>query len=91
MYSVLFRVPFNIHLDTNRDPKEIQNEVVKKKLAIHHPFKGDLQKDIKYINAINIDDDLPQWRRREIERERLRQGYYKDLDWKELRKDPTWS
>jgi hypothetical protein len=44
---------------------------------------------MKYINAHEIDTNLPQWRRREIERERLRQGYYKDLDWAPLRRDPS--
>ena len=29
------------------------------------------------------------WRVREIERERLRQGIYKDMDWTDLRRDPT--
>ena len=84
-------MPFNLFLDQFRDPKEIQEEVIKKKMKIHHPFKGNLEKDIKYINAHEIDGKLPQWRRREIERERLRQGYYKDLDWSDLRRDPTWS
>ncbi len=83
------RVPFNLFLDKMRDPKEIQEELVRKKLATHHPFEGDMNKDIKYPNAHVISPDLPQWRRREIERERLRQGVFKDLDWKKLRRDPT--
>jgi hypothetical protein len=29
------------------------------------------------------------WRLREIERERLRQGVFKDMDWTRLRVDPT--
>jgi hypothetical protein len=57
-------------------------------MKIHHPFKGDLEARWKYPNLMHIDPELPQWRRREIERERLRQGVYKDLDWKELRRDP---
>ena len=37
---------------------------------------------------MEIDTSLPKWRRREIERERLRGGYFKDMDWAELRRDP---
>ena len=63
---------------------------MRKKLADNHPFKGDLTRATKkFPNAHIIDWRLPQWRRREIERERLRQGIYKDLDWGHLRRDPT--
>jgi len=37
-----FSVPFNVFLDKMRDPKDIQEEVLKKKLKTVHPFKGDL-------------------------------------------------
>ena len=77
-------------LDKYRDPKEIQEELVRKKLKNTHPFEGDLEaKERKYVNVHPIDKLLPQWRRREIERERLRQGVYQHLDWSELRRDPS--
>ena len=38
-------------MDTKREPKEIQEEVLKKKLKLTHPFKGQLDKDIKFPNA----------------------------------------
>ncbi|CAB4065069.1 MRPL38 [Lepeophtheirus salmonis] len=89
---------FNLFLDRHRDPKEIQEEVLRKKLNDTHPFEGDLRKN-KFPLAHAFDPigshpyegywPEPTWRRREIERERLRQGIYKDMDWKELRKDPT--
>merc|ERR1711983_455472 len=43
--------PFNFFLDTKREPKEIQEEVLRKKLKLTHPFKGQLDKDIKFPNA----------------------------------------
>ncbi|XP_040568021.1 large ribosomal subunit protein mL38 [Lepeophtheirus salmonis] len=89
---------FNLFLDRHRDPKEIQEEVLRKKLIETHPFEGDLRKN-KFPLAHAFDPigshpyegywPEPTWRRREIERERLRQGIYKDMDWKELGKDPT--
>ncbi len=79
---------FNHFLDRYRDPKEIQQEVVEKKLKTYDPFRGDREARWKYPNLMDIDTELPQWRRREIERERLREGLYKDMDWKELRRDP---
>ena len=61
---------------------------MEKKLKNFSPFRGDLESRWKYPNLMEIDVNLPQWRRREIERERLRKGLYKDMDWKELRRDP---
>jgi hypothetical protein len=88
--------PFNLFLDTKRDPKEIQEEVLKKKLKRVHPFKGQLDGELKFPNAhgpqrFNYRDEHVHgtWRLREIERERLRQGVYKDMDWTALRQDPT--
>ena len=93
---------FNLFLDKYRDPKEIQEEILKKRLKTLDPFKGDLDKEIKYPNAHYPHPDQkeakakpeerlatgPTWRLREIERERLRMGLYKDLDWFEPRRDP---
>ena len=97
---------FNHHLDKFRDPKEIQEEILKKRLKSLDPFKGDLDREIKYPNAHppHADSVLaknkiggkakeklalpPMWRLREIERERLRIGLYKDMDWFEPRRDP---
>ena len=102
-------VPFDHWLNMRRDPKEIQQEVVVKKLQKYHPFRsvsqncrmlylanyiwqpyhsGDEEARWKYPNLMEIDPSLPKWRRREIERERLRGGYFKDMDWSELRRDP---
>lgn len=81
-------IPFDHWLNMRRDPKEIQQEVVVKKLQKHHPFSGDEDAEWKYPNLMEIDTSLPKWRRREIERERLRGGYFKDMDWMELRRDP---
>ena len=87
--------PFNLFLDTKREPKEIQEEVLKKKLALTHPFKGQLDGHLEFPNAHSPQPRRPSdakihgsWRLREIERERLRQGYYKDMDWTALRRDP---
>ena len=94
---------FNHFLDKYRDPKEIQEEVLKKRLTTLDPFKGDLDREIKYPNAHYPHPDQreakakpierfkmgPTWRLREIERERLRTGLYKDLDWFEPRRDPS--
>jgi len=94
---------FNHFLDKYRDPKEIQEEVLKKRLKTLDPFKGDLDREIKYPNAHYPHPDQreakakpierlkmgPTWRLREIERERLRTGLYKDLDWFEPRRDPS--
>ena len=54
------------------------------------PFidSGDKDARWKYPNLWEIDTSQPKWRRREIERERLRGGYFKDMDWTELRRDP---
>ena len=78
-------------LDRYRDPKDIEAELVRKKLATHHPLKGDLNAHVKYPNAHQIDMALPQWRRREIERENTRRGVYKNMDWNKLRRDPTFA
>ena len=83
------RTGFNIFLDKYRDPKEIQEELVREKLKSTDPFKGDLDADIKWPNAHLIDPKLPQWKRREIERKRYREGIYRDMDWNELRRDPS--
>ena len=91
---------FNNFLDRYRDPKEIQEEVFKKRLKTIDPFRGDLDRHIKYPNAHPPHPDskeakgkpeeriIPTWRLREIERERLRIGFYKDMDWFEPRRDP---
>jgi len=93
---------FNNFLDKYRDPKEIQEEILKKRLKSIDPFKGDLDRDIKYPNAHPPHPDPrsrsrptyerlelgPTWRLREMERERLRTGLYKDMDWFEPRRDP---
>ena len=93
---------FNLFLDKYRDPKEIQEEIFKKRLKTLDPFKGDLDRRIKYPNAHSPHPDQkeakgtayerstldPTWRLREIERERLRRGLYKDMDWFEPRRDP---
>jgi len=88
--------PFNLFLDTNRESKEIQEEVLKKKLELTHPFKGQLDGHLEFPNAHGPQPRNPRdakihgsWRLREIERERLRQGYYKDMDWTALRRDPS--
>lgn len=85
-------------LDTKREPKEIQEEVLKKKLKLTHPLQGQLDKDLEFPNAHRPRPKLwldllkiPSWRLREIERERLRQGIYADMDWTSLRKDPSVS
>ena len=59
------------------------------KLKSTDPFKGDLNSHIKWPNAHLIDESLPSWKRREIERQRTRDGIYRDLDWNEMRRDPT--
>lgn len=89
-------VPFNVFLDKMRDPKDIQEEVLKKKLKTVHPFKGDLERHLKFRNAHGPQFHRYQdqevhgsWRLREIERERLRQGIFKDMDWTHLRRDPS--
>jgi hypothetical protein len=42
IYKLAFlRQPFNLFLDKMRDPKEIQEDVLKKRLKTLHPFKGD--------------------------------------------------
>ena len=93
---------FNNFLDKYRDPKEIQEEILKKRLKSIDPFKGDLDRKIKYPNAHPPHPDQkeakgkphdtielgPTWRLREMERERLRTGLYKDMDWFEPRRDP---
>ena len=93
---------FNNFLDRYRDPKEIQEEILKKRLKTLDPIEGDLDRRIKYPNAHFPHPDSkeakasfheraalpPTWRLREIERERLRRGLYKDLDWFEPRRDP---
>ena len=88
--------PFNFFLDTKREPKEIQEEVLKKKLKLTHPFKGQLDGHIQFPNAHGPHPryykDLAKtesWRIREMERERLRQGVYRDMDWTALRRDPS--
>ena len=95
LFSFSF-TPFNLFLDTKREPKEIQEEVLKKKLALTHPFKGQLDGHLEFPNAHSPQPRKPSdakihgsWRLREIERERLRQGYYKDMDWTALRRDPS--
>jgi hypothetical protein len=40
--TFFFSTPFNTFLEKMRDPKDIQEEVLKKKLKTIHPFKGDL-------------------------------------------------
>merc|ERR1712083_801604 len=85
--------PFNLFLESKREPKEIQEEILKKKLALSHPFKRQLDGHIQFPNAHGpfprYHKDIAKygtWRIREIERERLRQGVYKDMDWTELRR-----
>jgi len=87
-----YKQAFNLFLDRYREPKDVQEELVRKKLASFDPFSGDAEKKRRRFPAAHvIDPSLPQWRRREIERERLRHGVYKDLDWRHLRRDPTYS
>ena len=88
--------PFNLFLESKREPKEIQEEVLKKKLALSHPFEGQLDGHLMYPNAhrptprYHVDEKVyGSWRLREIERERLRQGIYQDMDWTALQSDPT--
>ena len=94
---------FNHFLDKYRDPKEIQEEILKKRLRSLDPFEGDLDTKIKYPNAHPPHPDQkeakgkpherlkmgPTWRLRELERERVRKGLYKDMDWFEPRRDPS--
>ena len=89
---------FNLYLDQFRDPKDQQEEILKKRLKSIHPYEGDLDRQIKYPNAhhprafkkeFNTKDSS--WRIREIERERLRRGVYKDMDHVDPRKDPTFA
>ena len=44
-------MPFNLFLDTKREPKEVQEEVLKKKLNLTHPFKGQLDSHLEFPNA----------------------------------------
>ena len=70
--------------------------MLKKKLKLTHPFRGQLDKHIKYPNAhgpqiVSRKDqkEIGTWVIREMERERLRQGVYKDMDWTALKRDPS--
>merc|ERR1739844_828856 len=68
---------FNHFLDKYRDPKEIQEEILKKRLRSLDPFEGDLDTKIKPHERLKMG---PTWRLRELERERVRKGLYKDMD-----------
>jgi len=96
MYDNQGTFSFNMHLDRFRDPKDQQEEILKKRLKAIHPFKGDLDKEIRYPNVhyprayqMKYNWQVPSWRIREIERERLRRGVYKDLDHADPRRDPS--
>ena len=88
--------PFNLFLDTKRERKEIQEEVLKKKLSRIHPLKGQLDGHIDYpgvhgpsMGNYRDKEKFGTWRLREMEREKMRQGIYKDMDWTHLRRDPS--
>jgi len=96
MYENEGNFSFNLYLDKFRDPKDLQEEILKKRLKSIHPFKGDLDREIRYPNAhhprafeMKFNYETPSWRIREIERERLRRGLYKDLDHFDPRRDPS--
>jgi len=89
-------VSFNLYLDQFRDPKDVQEEILKKRLKSIHPYQGDLDKEIRYPNAhhpraftIPFNTKTSSWQVREIERERLRRGLYKDMDHTHPRRDPS--
>jgi len=91
-------VSFNLYMDQFRDPKELQEEILKKRLKSIHPYQGDLDKEVKYPNAhhpraktIPFNNKTSSWRVREIERERLRRGVYRDMDHTDPRKDPSYA
>ncbi|KAK3852455.1 hypothetical protein Pcinc_040956 [Petrolisthes cinctipes] len=69
---------FNTYLDLHRDPKEIQKELLLKRLKKLNPLEPE-PPVMPFPNAIPIHPDLSSWERREVKKERLGFGKYRDL------------
>ncbi|KAK4286850.1 hypothetical protein Pmani_040062 [Petrolisthes manimaculis] len=69
---------FNTYLDLHRDPKEIQKELLLKRLNQLNPLEREASVT-PYPNAIPIPHHLSSWQRREVKKERLGLGKYRDL------------
>lgn len=75
--------PFDDYLDAYRDKKDIQEEVLKARLAFAHPFNGyaprpkfpllDLERDRKK-------SEIATWQHDKLKKQILRRGVWKQLD-----------
>ncbi|GAB1602361.1 39S ribosomal protein L38, mitochondrial-like isoform X1 [Argonauta hians] len=72
------RKPFNKFLDNYRDSKEIQEEVLKKKLKDSSPFKPPSPRP-EYPNIQPLSPGLPKWYRTKISDMRLGKKQWEDL------------
>nr|XP_014099961.2 39S ribosomal protein L38, mitochondrial [Bactrocera oleae] len=67
---------FNLYLDRYRDPKELNQEFLERKLATTHPFEGP-EKPLRFPNAHPI-RGVPSWLKTEIRKRRLGIGRIND-------------
>ncbi|XP_064122750.1 large ribosomal subunit protein mL38-like isoform X1 [Macrobrachium nipponense] len=70
--------PFNEYMDRYKHPKELNKEILLQRLAKINPLEGD-PPVLQFPSALPIDNTLPSWYKREIKRERLGVGKYRDL------------
>lgn len=75
------RAAFNEYLDDYRDRKDINEQVLKRRLSLMvSPFAGYPPKDA-WPNAVFVDSSqTPTWLKDEIAEERLRRGKWRDLE-----------
>ncbi|XP_058061900.1 large ribosomal subunit protein mL38 [Anopheles bellator] len=71
------RKPFNLYLDKYRDPAQIRQEYLLRKLAKTHPFEGP-ERPLRFPNAHSL-RDIPSWLRTEMKKDRLGWGRINDI------------
>ncbi|XP_068209894.1 large ribosomal subunit protein mL38 [Palaemon carinicauda] len=72
------RKPFNEYMDRYKHPKELNKEMLLKRLAKLNPLERE-SPGLPFPAGIPIDLNIASWKKREIKRERLGTGKYRDL------------
>ncbi|KAG1704395.1 39S ribosomal protein L38, mitochondrial [Nymphon striatum] len=70
--------PFNFYLDHYRDPKEINKEILTKRLKTLDPFTPEPPAP-KYPDIHQFRGNIPSWKKEELRKERRRIGKYSHL------------
>ncbi|XP_076064912.1 mitochondrial ribosomal protein L38 [Oratosquilla oratoria] len=69
---------FQMYLDMHRDPKEIQKEILLKRLKKIHPFQKEPEL-LPFPAAVPLPVDMPRWMKIEARKERVGIGKYRNL------------